>query len=127
MKNVDACSGWCSPFEMPYPCGSQSCFCFPWVLFGGTCRYRELESDTKMVEKHPNLCQSHDECSEKKSGSFCARYPNPDIPYGWCFDSKTEADRTFEIGSKISSNSAIKDFFKTHSNSNANEFLKMFV
>ncbi|XP_045798117.1 albumin-1-like [Trifolium pratense] len=95
-----------------------------WALFGGTCIYptgSESESITKMVEEHPNLCESHDECLEKKSGSFCARYPNPDIPYGWCFDSKTEAERIFEIGS----NYAIKGFFNSHSNSKAKEFLKM--
>ncbi|GAU25859.1 hypothetical protein TSUD_164000 [Trifolium subterraneum] len=122
MKNVDACSGWCSPFEMPYPCGDRSCLCFPWLLFGGSCRYQTgSESITKMVEEHPNLCQSHDQCLEKKSGSFCARYPNPDIPYGWCFDSKAEAERAFEIGS----NSAIKEFFNHNSNSKPKEFLKM--
>jgi hypothetical protein len=76
---------------------------------------------TKMVEEHPNLCQSHVECLEKKSGSFCARYPNTNIPYGWCFDTNTEAEHIFKIGSK----SALKGFFKTLSNSKANNFLKM--
>ncbi|GAU25860.1 hypothetical protein TSUD_164010 [Trifolium subterraneum] len=88
MKKIEAdCSGICSPFELPHPCGSPDCRCIPW---------------------------------RKKVGA-CAHYPNPDIPYGWCFDSETEAERTFEIAS----NSAIKDFFKTHSNSKAKEFLKM--
>ncbi|GAU30826.1 hypothetical protein TSUD_267460 [Trifolium subterraneum] len=49
-----------------------------------------------MVEQHPNLCQSHDDCTQKRSGSFCARYPNPDIEYGWCFDSDSHAQASFK-------------------------------
>jgi hypothetical protein len=40
-----------------------------------------------MVEEHPNLCESHDDCMKKGSGSFCACFPNLDIQYGWCLAS----------------------------------------
>jgi hypothetical protein len=119
MKKIEACSGICSPFELPHPCGSPDCRCIPWVIGGQCIGPIGSKHVTKIIEEHPNLCQTHVECLEKKSGSFCALYPNPDIPFGWCFDSKTEAEQIFKIGSK----SALKGFFKTLSNSN--EFVTM--
>ncbi|KAL8504246.1 hypothetical protein ACS0TY_022829 [Phlomoides rotata] len=103
MKKVEAvdCSGACSPFEMP-PCRSTSCRCIPIFLVGGFCRYPPSGPTMKMVEEHPNLCQSHDDCMKKGSGSFCARYPNPDIEYGWCFVSNSEAEGFFKIASNYS-------------------------
>ncbi|KAK7358094.1 hypothetical protein VNO77_00015 [Canavalia gladiata] len=97
MKKIEAtdCSGACSPFEMP-PCGSSDCRCIPVGLFVGFCTYPSgLASVANMIEKHPNLCQSHDECIKKGSGNFCARYPNHYIDYGWCFDSDSEALKGF--------------------------------
>lgn len=111
MKKVGAtdCSGICSPFEMP-PCRSSDCRCIPIVLVGGYCINPISPAATKMVEEHPNLCHSHTDCTKKGSGSFCARYPNPDIEYGWCFDSNSEAQDVFF---KIYSNfEFIKDFVK---------------
>ncbi|RDX71350.1 hypothetical protein CR513_49321, partial [Mucuna pruriens] len=52
---------------------------------------------TKMIDANPNLCQSNDECMKKGSGNFCARYPNPYVEYGWCFNSDSQE---------------LKDFFK---------------
>ncbi|TKY68518.1 Albumin-1 protein [Spatholobus suberectus] len=98
MKKVEAvdCSGVCSPFEMP-PCGSTDCRCIPWGLFIGQCIYPigGVASVAKMIDEHPNLCQSHDECMKKGSGNFCARYPNHYIDYGWCFNSDSEALKGF--------------------------------
>ncbi|RDY06445.1 hypothetical protein CR513_09573, partial [Mucuna pruriens] len=48
----------------------------------------EAASFAKMVNKHPSLCQSHDECMKKGSGNFCARYPNSRMEYGWCVNSE---------------------------------------
>ncbi|CAI8609459.1 unnamed protein product [Vicia faba] len=110
-KKVKAtdCSGACSPFEMP-PCRSLDCRCIPVALFGGYCTYPSYPNVMNMVREHSKLCQSHVDCLNKKSGRFCARYPNPDIEYGWCFDSNTEAQEVFF---KMSSNSEIlRDFLK---------------
>ncbi|RDX99948.1 hypothetical protein CR513_16922, partial [Mucuna pruriens] len=89
MKHTEAavCLGYCSPYEN-YPCGSTNCRCLPIARFIGSCAYSsEHASVAKMIEEHPNLCQSNDECMKKGSGNFCARYPNSNIDYGWCLDS----------------------------------------
>lgn len=62
----------------------------------------------KLIEEHPNLCQSHADCTKKGSGSFCARYPNPDIEYGWCFVSNSKADDFFEIVHKSNEKGLLK-------------------
>ncbi|KAK2360592.1 albumin-1 [Trifolium repens] len=101
-KNVAAvtCSGACSPFETN-PCGStRDCRCIPVGIFVGFCTYPSGVV-MKTIEEHPNLCQSHDDCTKKGTGSFCARYMNPDIEYGWCFASNAEAE---DIFFKMSSN-----------------------
>ncbi|AET01862.2 albumin-1 [Medicago truncatula] len=108
-KKVGAtdCSGACSPFEMP-PCRSSDCRCIPIGLVAGYCTYPSSPTVMKMVEEHPNLCQSHADCTKKESGSFCARYPNPDIEHGWCFSSNFEA---YDVFFNVSSNRGlIKDF-----------------
>ncbi|KAL5057552.1 hypothetical protein RYX36_029156 [Vicia faba] len=96
MKEVGAvdCSGACSPFEMP-PCRSSSCRCIPILIVFGYCTYPSSLDVKNIAEKNPNLCQSHDDCIKKESGSFCARYLNSDIEYGWCFASSSEAKDTF--------------------------------
>ncbi|BAT89289.1 hypothetical protein LR48_Vigan08g002800 [Vigna angularis] len=105
MKKIEAveCSGACSPFEMP-PCRSTDCRCVPVALVGGFCIYPTgLSSVAKMIDEHPNLCQSDDECMKKGSGNFCARYPNHYVDYGWCFDSDSEALKGFlAMHSKVS-------------------------
>ncbi|RDX98345.1 hypothetical protein CR513_18735, partial [Mucuna pruriens] len=89
------CKGVCSPFEMP-PCGATHCRCIPWGLFIGQCvSRREFASIAKNIEENPNLCQYNDECMKKGSGNFCARYPNPQIEYGWCINSDAEALKGF--------------------------------
>ncbi|XP_020208801.1 albumin-1 isoform X1 [Cajanus cajan] len=94
MKEIEAvvCNGACSPFEMP-PCGSTDCRCIPWGLFVGSCIYPTggVTSVANMINQHPNLCQSNEECLKKGSGDFCARYPNDYMDYGWCFDSNSKA------------------------------------
>jgi hypothetical protein len=126
-KNVEAVTcpnsgSLCSPFEMP-PCGNaKDCRCIPWGLFFGTCTYpSSSEHNMKMIEEHPNLCQTHAECIKKGSGNFCGRYANADIEYGWCFVSVAEAERYFKIGS----NTAVKSFFKIASKSKEQDYLKM--
>nr|AGV54160.1 albumin-1C [Phaseolus vulgaris]AGV54295.1 albumin-1C [Phaseolus vulgaris] len=97
MKKIEAvvCSGVCSPFEMP-PCGSSDCRCVPYGLFIGSCIHPTgLSAAAKMIDEHPNLCQSHEECMKKGSGNFCARYPNHYMDYGWCFNSDSDALKGF--------------------------------
>ncbi|KAK7358881.1 hypothetical protein VNO77_00821 [Canavalia gladiata] len=88
MKKIEAsCKGVCTPFKDP-PCGSSACRCVPALLFAGICVARDsLASAANMIEAHPHLCQSNDECLKKGSGNFCARFPNPDVEYGWCINS----------------------------------------
>ncbi|RDX95698.1 hypothetical protein CR513_21739, partial [Mucuna pruriens] len=96
-KKIEAvtCNGSCSPFEMP-PCHSTDCRCVPWGLFIGQCIHPTGHASVaKMIEEHPNLCQSNDECMKKGSGNFCARYPNPHIEYGWCIAANSEALKGF--------------------------------
>ena len=96
MKKIEAvdCSGLCSPFEMQ-PCGSRDCRCVPLgLLFDGVCI--DLSSSVaKMIDEHPNLCQSDEECMKKGSGNFCARYPNHYVDYGWCFKSGSDELKVF--------------------------------
>ena len=98
MKKIEAvdCSGACSPFEMP-PCGSRDCRCVPIGLFVGFCIYpvHLSSSVAKVIDEHPNLCQSHEECIKKGSGNFCARYPNHYMDYGWCFNSDSDQLKGF--------------------------------
>ncbi|KAL5082625.1 hypothetical protein RYX36_011046 [Vicia faba] len=104
-KNVRAanCNGVCSPFEMP-PCGSSDCRCIPIGFVIGYCRYPSgLLLRTN--DEHPNLCESDADCEKKGSGKYCGHYPNPDIEYGWCFASKSEAE---EIFSKITPKDLLK-------------------
>ncbi|KAL9298324.1 hypothetical protein ACSQ67_024220 [Phaseolus vulgaris] len=54
-----------------------------------------LSSVAKMIDEHPNLCQSDEECMKKGSGNFCARYPNHYMDYGWCFNSGSEELKGF--------------------------------
>ncbi|KAK7358878.1 hypothetical protein VNO77_00818 [Canavalia gladiata] len=87
VKKIEACSGACSPLEMP-PCGSGECRCVPAGLVVGFCTNpTSLASAAKMIEAHLHLCQSNDECLKKGSGNFCARFPNPYVEYGWCINS----------------------------------------
>jgi len=98
MKNIEAvdCSGSCSQFQRP-PCGSSDCSC---VIYGpdmGYCVSRSglSSSMAKMIDEHPNLCQSHEQCINKGTGNFCAPYPNPHIDHGWCFNSGSEELKGF--------------------------------
>ncbi|KAK7358877.1 hypothetical protein VNO77_00817 [Canavalia gladiata] len=88
MKKIEAsCKGACSPFQSS-PCRSSDCSCVPALLFIGFCiNSTGVASAAKMIEAHPNLCQSNDECLKKGSGNFCARFPNRDVEYGWCINS----------------------------------------
>ncbi|ESW05720.1 hypothetical protein PHAVU_011G203900 [Phaseolus vulgaris] len=88
VKNIEAadCSGACSVFEKP-PCRSRDCFCIPMGIFVGVCISPfGLSAAAKMIDEHPNLCKSDEECMKKGSGNFCAPYPNHYMNYGWCFN-----------------------------------------
>ncbi|XP_068486198.1 albumin-1-like [Phaseolus vulgaris] len=101
-KNIEAahCVGACSMLDEA-PCGSSDCSCYPTVgpflglckgLFGPT----QLSSSVaKMIDEHPNLCQSHEECMKKGSGNFCAPYPKHYMDYGWCVNSDSEELKSF--------------------------------
>lgn len=109
-RKVEAaeCSIRCNMLIEPQ-CGSTSCQCIPVSPILGDCVPKSSGAVMKRVEEHPNLCQSHVDCMKKGSGSFCARYPNPDIEYGWCFSSNLEALNFF----KIAINSELtEDFLK---------------
>jgi len=97
-KNIEAayCSDVCSPFDMP-PCGSRDCVCIPFVPFVGLCLHPIglSSSVAKMIDEHPNLCESDEECIKKGTGNFCAPYPNPHIDHGWCFNSGSEELKGF--------------------------------
>jgi len=112
MKKVEAqqCKIGCSIYT-GYRCSEANCVCYPYAPLVGACAPRYSSVDLKkMVNDHPNLCQSHVECTKKDSGNFCANYPNSDIEYGWCFASNSEAEDVFF---KVVSNSKfIKDFLK---------------
>ncbi|CAK8533495.1 unnamed protein product [Lathyrus sativus] len=94
-KNVRAasCNGVCSPFEVP-PCRSTDCRCIPAGLLVGVCRHPSGVF-LRTIDEHPNLCESDADCRKKESGNFCGHYPNPDIEYGWCFESKSKAEDVF--------------------------------
>nr|ADR30070.1 albumin-1D [Phaseolus vulgaris] len=98
MKKTEAvvCSGLCSPFEVP-PCGSaRDCRCIPVGLVVCFCTNPSgLSSVAKTIDEHPNICQTHEECTKKGSGNFCARYPNHYMDYGWCFNSGSEELKGF--------------------------------
>ncbi|CAK8575127.1 unnamed protein product [Lathyrus sativus] len=95
MKDVEAvCPISCFLWK-PQGCG-DGCKCTPISLKYGACKKESSEDVTMMVEKHPNLCESHADCTKKGSGSFCARFLNPEIEYGWCFDSNPHAEASFK-------------------------------
>ncbi|KAL5080257.1 hypothetical protein RYX36_008678 [Vicia faba] len=104
-KNVRAvdCNGVCSPFE-ELPCGSTECRCIFVGIGVGLCRSRSAVSST--IDEHPNLCESDADCEKKGSGKYCGHYPNPDIEYGWCFASRSEAEEVF---SKITPKDMLKN------------------
>ncbi|XP_058734614.1 albumin-1-like [Vicia villosa] len=95
MKEVEAvCPIACFLYK-PKGCG-DGCKCVPASLTSGVCVKASFQHVTMMVEKHPNLCGSHADCTKKESGSFCARFPNSEIEYGWCFDSNSHAEASFK-------------------------------
>ncbi|ESW05722.1 hypothetical protein PHAVU_011G204100 [Phaseolus vulgaris] len=98
MKNIEvaACSGACSVFDTR-PCGSSECQCFPHGMITGTCISRSglSSSMAKMIDEHPNLCESDEECIKKGTGNFCAPYPNYYMDYGWCFNSGSDELKGF--------------------------------
>jgi len=88
-------------------CGSAYCVCIPNEYRCLPASYKDL---VKIPGKNPNFCQSHVECKEKGRGSFCARYPSPNVDYGWCVASVSEAeDFFFKLASK---STVTKDFLR---------------
>ncbi|KEH34665.1 putative albumin I chain a [Medicago truncatula] len=90
MKKIEGNSlSFCSP-TVETGC-DYGCYCFICTSWGlGNCE--PLSTIKKKVEEQPNLCWSHDECTKKGSGNYCARFPNSDIKYGWCFASISEEE-----------------------------------
>ncbi|RDX74561.1 hypothetical protein CR513_45680, partial [Mucuna pruriens] len=88
--NAEGCGSICSP-SADNPCSSSECSCVPhpFLRIFYCADPSEVASSAKMVDKHPSLCQSHDECIKKGNGNFCARYPNPGMDYGLCVNSET--------------------------------------
>lgn len=104
MKKVEAqsCIGFCSVFDSKPLCGSSRCRCNKPLNnpFVGICERRPSTDAIEMEEEHQKFCQSHTDCTERGIGTFCARYPNSDNEYGWCFASSSEAEEYFKIASK---------------------------
>ncbi|CAL5209985.1 unnamed protein product [Lathyrus oleraceus] len=105
VKKVE--SGYCSPVTCYTDRSGDcqfGCICYP-SFFGYVGSCQPYVSVAKMVDDHPNLCQSHDECTKKGTGSFCGRYPDSNMEYGRCFSSKFQAEVFFV---KMISNSQFK-------------------
>ncbi|KAL5080466.1 hypothetical protein RYX36_008887 [Vicia faba] len=86
------------------PCGSSDCQCIPAGFVIGYCKYPSRLL-LRTNDEHPNLCESDADCEKKGSGKYYGYYPNPDIEYGWCFASKSEAE---DIFSKITPKDLLK-------------------
>ncbi|KAK2379376.1 hypothetical protein P8452_35857 [Trifolium repens] len=106
VKKVEAACPISCLLYKPKSCG-DGCKCVPASLTYGVCVKASFEHVANMVKEQPNLCQSHADCTKNGSGSFCARFPNPDIEYGWCFDSSSDAQASF----KNALNSESSNFF----------------
>ncbi|ESW05724.1 hypothetical protein PHAVU_011G204300 [Phaseolus vulgaris] len=63
-----------------------------WLSFA--CNF-QVSAAAKMIDEHPNLCQSDEECIKKGSGNFCAPYPNHYMDYGLCFNSASDQLKGF--------------------------------
>ncbi|QCD85881.1 albumin-1-like isoform X2 [Vigna unguiculata] len=81
-------------------CGS-GCIClvgppipYPFPRDIGVC-IGGVASVANMIEEHPNLCRSDDECIKKGTGNFCVRYSDRYADYGWCFHSLSESLKGF--------------------------------
>lgn len=85
---------------------SKECLCIELFMGIGYCY--PIPTAMKKLKEHPNLCQSHMDCINKGSGSFCSYYPNSEIQHGLCFTSKVEAERRyFEF--EVLANATAKD------------------
>lgn len=103
MKKVEASRCYMSVCsETSRTCG-VGCVCFPTDPWETTfeCQPASYKDLVKIPGKNPNFCQSHVECKEKGSGSFCARYPSPNVDYGLCVASLSEGEDFFKIASKL--------------------------
>ncbi|KEH34704.1 putative albumin I chain a [Medicago truncatula] len=84
MKKVEAkeCRGDCGTFLGLCASGCK-CVTHDYVYgcYVGTCENPNLVSGNfqRKVEE-PKLCWSHDECTKKGSGNYCARFLNYDTP-----------------------------------------------
>nr|QMV80770.1 cyclotide precursor [Clitoria ternatea] len=88
VKNTEAVDGFCLETCVILPCFSSVAGCY---CHGSTCmRGTTIASMAKTIDEHRNLCQTHEDCITKKSGNFCARFPNHNINYGWCFNAESE-------------------------------------
>ncbi|KEH34652.1 putative albumin I chain a [Medicago truncatula] len=88
-------------------CDSEDCFCYSEASFSGDGNCVTFTPFIKKVEEHPNLCQTHTECTKKGSGNFCARFPNSNRKYGFCVAANSEAKEAF----KMASSSKLKNYF----------------
>ncbi|KEH34658.1 putative albumin I chain a [Medicago truncatula] len=110
MKKVEAAFCFRVPCNPDYGCNGDCVCALTWhpVVPMYECydprSYAELK---KKVEEPPKLCWSHAECTKKGSGNYCARFPN--LQYGLCFPSVSEAVNAFKMASSLKFE---KDFLK---------------
>nr|AFK48072.1 unknown [Medicago truncatula] len=114
MKKVEGagCQQSCGTF---LPGCRNDCECVPvdctYGVCVGFCENDNVVSGNfhRKVEEHPKLCMSHDECTKKGSGNYCAHFPNSNLEYGYCFASVSEAQDAYKIASSLKFK---KDFLK---------------
>nr|AML32988.1 cliotide T29 [Clitoria ternatea] len=79
----------------PLKCG-ESCFAGKCYTPGCTCEYpicmnnHIIALDAKTMDQHRLLCESHEDCLMKRTGNYCAPFPDSDIHFGWCFHAESE-------------------------------------
>nr|QMV80769.1 cyclotide precursor [Clitoria ternatea] len=82
--------------EAGIPCGESCVFLPCFIIPGCSCKDKVcylnhvIASTAKTMNDHHLLCQSHEDCITKRTGNFCANFPNQDIKYGWCFRAESE-------------------------------------
>jgi len=114
MKKVEGagCQKSCNNFSPGCPSGCK-CIIYEYVygIFVGFCENDNVLSGNfqRKVEEHPKLCWSHDECTKKGSGNYCAHFPNSNLKYGWCFASVSDAQEAYKMASSYKFK---KDFLK---------------
>ncbi|CAJ2670199.1 unnamed protein product [Trifolium pratense] len=94
MKKVEACGYICTTTEECPP----GCFCTTDVI--GVCIPALYKDAVKIIGKNL-ICQDDAECKNKEIRNYCVRFPKPNVEYGVCANSISEAENLlFKIFSK---------------------------